>query len=857
MKKYLIGFLLVLAVIAAEGQSKKRGKVKRKFRNVEQVNRNLPTARFRGIVRNEHKNPLPGAAVEIEGLKVGVHTNEFGEFYLGNLPTGKMRIKISYIGYETKTIDFVVSRGENYHYIALDERNVHLEPVTVTAQKRQQQILDVPEAITAVDAGFMQELNITELPSLSGFVPGFYVREQGANRPTFVIRGLTSDEVSPTAQPRISVFFNNVPVNRASGASLELFDMERVEVLKGPQNTLFGRSAQAGAVHFISKKPGTRPGGYLTAGLGNFNQKEIRGTVNVPVIENMLFVRAAGIYNYRDGYVENTFGGTLNGKNTIGGRFSVRFRPSINHKIDLMLNYQKDDTPGIAFMSRQFPNADGETGIFNYRASLNEGENLGTGKELMNATLTYKLFRTENTYWTSVTSYRKTSSFARWDGDGTAAPAVDMSEDAGSSQFYQEIRYNFSRLSRFNGSGGASFWREKANQTYLFSTNEQYMFHLFSNPSNLIAPGGQPVQVAALPDNPELGPLAGAPLPANHEEENFSNATNQSFEVFLDGTYQLTRKLYVTGGIRGIFDSFKLSSEAQFSGGSASVLGQLTGNYPNLLFKPYFEEMADKSGLSFTWRTGLQYRFSEKANVFANYSRGRRPHVLQFTATGEKEILSPERITNYDVGFKFSVLRRVYVDVVAFYQQYRDFQSRAWVADSAAGEFNYKVKDGGQATSYGAEASLKVAVTKEIDVFGNYAYLHARFDSVNTEGLEQEYAGNTFRLSPEHSFAVGFNARLTLAPNLLFFVTPSYAFKTHFYFEDANTEGLEQPAYGLLSVNTGLQLADPHVILSIYGTNLLNKEFITSAGNTGSLFGVPTFVPGPPRMLGAKLTWKF
>ena len=145
----------------------------------------------------------------------------------------------------------------------------------------------------------------------------------------------------------------------------------------------------------------------------------------------------------------------------------------------------------------------------------------------------------------------------------------------------------------------------------------------------------------------------------------------------------------------------------------------------------------------------------------------------------------------------------------------------------------YKVKDGGKATSYGAEASVKAAVIKGLDIFGNYAYLHARFDSTDTDGFMQEYEGNTFRLSPEHSFTAGFNASVNITPTILFFFTPSYSYKTHFYFEDANTPGLEQPAYGILNATAGLELADPNIRLSVYGTNLLEEEFIKNIMNTG------------------------
>ncbi len=857
MKQILSIILILFVVTSGFGQSKKRGKVKRKYRNTETVSKKLQPVFLRGEIYDSDKNPLPGASVTIDGTRKGVHTNSFGEFLIENLQTGKARIRISYMGYKIKTTDLILRPGENFKKIMLAEENFHIEAVTVNSQKREQQLLDVPAAITAIGATTIEQNNITELGQMSEFVPGLYIREQGANRPSFVIRGLTSDEVSPSAQPRISTYYNNVPINRASLSSVELFDMERIEVLKGPQNSLFGRGAQAGAVHFISKMPGNKTEGYITAGMGNYTQKEFRAAVNVPVIEDMLFIRAAGIYSARDGFIENTFGGTLNGKNTIAGRFSARFIPAYNHKIDLVINYQKDDTPGIAFMSKIFPNTNGVTDVFSGTASLEQGENLSTGKDFFDATLNYKYYIDEHKYWSSISSYRNGKSSARWDGDGTASAAIDMAEHAAAKQFYQEIRLNFSRNSRLNGSMGGSYWREKADQTYWFSPNEQNTFHLFFDPNYLVTPDGQPISVPTLPDIPQLGPIAGMPLPTNHQEENISVATNQSAEIFIDGTYQLAKNIFITGGVRGVYDMYKLSNEAEFTGGDPSTLGMLTGNYPNLFFKPSDIQEIRKNTFSFTGRAGLKFKINDEANVFTNYSRGRRPNVLQFTSTGEKEILDAEILNNYDFGFKTSFLSKVFIDAVGFFQQYKDFQTSVWVADPESGEFNYKVKDGGKATSWGAEASVKVAVIKQLDIFGNYAWLHATFDSTDVDGLTQEYAGNSFRLLPEHSFTFGFNARANITPNIKLFLTPSYSFKTHIYFEDANTEGLEQDAYGLLNINSGLELAEPNMILSVYGTNLLDEQYVTSGGNTGAMFGIPTFVPGAPRMFGAKLTWKF
>ena len=200
---------------------------------------------------------------------------------------------------------------------------------------------------------------------------------------------------------------------------------------------------------------------------------------------------------------------------------------------------------------------------------------------------------------------------------------------------------------------------------------------------------------------------------------------------------------------------------------------------------------------------------------------------------------------------------RAFIDLVAFYQKYKDFQTRAWIADPETGEFNYKSIDGGMATSYGLETSVKVSLVKGLEVFGNYAFLHATFDDTDRDGSEQEYSGNTFRLSPKHTFTLGLYGVVNISSKFNVFITPSYAYRSHFYFEDANTEGLDQPAFGLLNVNLGVELTAPNIILSFFSTNILNEEYLISAGNTGSLFGVPTYNPGPPSMFGSRLTWKF
>lgn len=810
---------------------------------------------LKGKILDADKSVLPGASVIIVGTRYGVNANETGEYLFDHIPAGKLKIQASFLGFKPLTLDFEVQPGENYLDLTLDNDDIKLDGIMVTSQKREQQIVDVPITMSVVDSRFMEDNNITELDKLSQFVPGLKVRMQGIDRPSIVIRGLTSDEVSPAAQPRISVFYNNVPVSRANGAAMELLDMQQVEVLKGPQGTLFGRGAEIGAINYISKKPLNDFSGYVTAGAGNYSQKELNGAVNIPVVRDKLLVRIAGIYNYYDGYIKNTFGGELNGKMTAAGRFSASYLPNTSNKIDFVVNYQKDDNPGLGFMSMNYPNTTGSKDPFGYVASLEQGKKLENNRDIFDATLTMKHFFNANSYLTSITSYRKIDSYSRWDGDGTAAAAIDMSENDGARQYYEEVRYNYSVKNKLNGSIGGSYWNEKASQNYWFSPNEQDMFHLIFNTGSLVTPDGQPDPVTNFPSDPQLGQLAGAPLVTDHQEENNNNAANQSLEGFADANYQLTGKLSITAGLRVINEWISLTNMARMTGGSPSTLGFLSGNYPNLFFKPSPEKEISTANTAVTYRVGLKYAFSENSILFANYSKGRRPKVLQFTSAGEEQILDAEIVNSYDLGFKTAIRQRLWLDAGLFYYDYLDFQTSAWVADPATGEFNYIVKDGGKASAYGAEANVKYAVLKGLQVFGNYAYIHAKFAENDVDGAKQYYAGNMFRLTPEHSFAIGLNARVDIIKNIYMFVVPSYSWQTKIFFEDANTPGLEQGGYGLLNLRTGFGYKN--IMLSFYAINLMGQHYIISAGNTGSLFGDPTQIPGAPAMFETKLNWKF
>jgi outer membrane receptor protein involved in Fe transport len=852
---------------------------------IGQIQAHAQTASISGKVVNSNNEPLAGANITVRDARLHAGTDAEGKYVLKDVPEGRVSVSASMLGYATVTV-VVDPAGETdgVNFI-LDKATITLDPVTLTAQHREQRPVDVPITVSAVSAQMLESTHTRTLEQLAAFVPGLNINIQTPHRPNLAIRGLTSDETSPTAQPRVSVYYNNIPTSRASMALAELYDMESVEVSKGPQGTLFGRGSQIGAIRFISRKPESAFGGYISAGFGNYAMKEVEGAVNMPVVKDKLFARVAGIYSYQDGYVNNTSGGKLNGKNTFGGRFSLQYLPSENLQVDLMVSYQKDDNPGTAFMSKRYPNANGVSDIFKYEVSLDKDKEWFNKRDVMLSSLDVKYRISDNSYLTSTTAFTGNTVNHRWDGDGTYAPAIDMQEKVNAEQFMEELRYHFSANSRLSGFAGASYWREDVKYTHAFYPDEQYFVHLYAP---MLAAGideaygmggmllgGVNQELAQYGQYGLFTPMtqlpvalrmllmeqmpAVPPLSSNHSEEMTSGAVNSSLDIFGDITYEILPKLNITAGIRGVYERFETSTSAKQTGGDPATLGMLAGTYPNVFYAPRADTSVSKDFLSLIYRLNLMYSINSDMTVFAGYSRGRRPNVLQFGQDGKPQVMDDEKVHSFDAGFKWSIQQRYWFDAGVFYHKYNDFQTSKW-ADA-----RYLVADAGRATSYGAEVTARAVLCENLDVFANYAYIHARFDDEDSDGNKQEYGGKTFRQTPANSFLAGINLGLNVSRAVKIVLTPTYSWKSLVWFEDSNDmqpedpslDRLKQDAYGLLNINLAAMLDNPALTLSVFASNVLDEKYLIGAGNTGMMFGVPTYVPGMPRMFGARLSWNF
>ncbi|WP_417449343.1 TonB-dependent receptor [Kordiimonas sp.] len=744
-----------------------------------------------------------------------------------------------------------------------------IEEIIVTTQKRAENILDVPVTLSSYSGDMLKSLNMQEFDRLSDITPGLIIQEQSPNNPAFVIRGITSDNGSPQIAPRVSVYLNGIDVSRSRGSHFELFDIERIEVVKGPQATLFGTAAAIGAVSVITRKPRQEFAGELTLGYGNYDNLEAQGFVTGGT--KTLQGRLAFSYRQRDGYIENIAGSDgsqsaggiqqrdLNGIERFAVRGSLRLIPTDNLTVDLVLNYEENNDTGTSFKSGVYAPTGGTTSPFTY-AELSGGgplsehvlgrAQLGLDRTVYDANLTAEWTANETWSFTSITGYREFDSLEVFDADGSQAVYAEFAEDAVGDQFSQELRANYSGGTA-TGFVGVNYFHETGQVDVPFLTEEGTFLQC--------AAGIIPGLPCVAPDGSVGSVTAIQNLPPVYYASRFGNTGSfNTYSAFADATVAASERLSLTAGIRYVY-------ETRESGGYAALPASILTGAPLIDFG-----YVDTAGATVTEkdnfdavlpRFNARYALSDTVNLYATVSKGRRSDVIEVTsAAGANNTpvadatYVPAEITwNYEAGFKGQFIDgRLDLAASLFYQTYDNFQV------TIREEGITRQANAGTAKNFGAEGEFRAKLSESFELFGSAAYINASIDDKAENGV---FAGNRFRLQPEWSTAFGglWTVPLTSTVKVTGNVTWTYRSGVFFEIENQPIAGVDISEHAVHLVNANIALADreDRWALSFYVTNLFNKDYIIDAGNIGGLFGSPTLIAGPPRFVGVQVSTRF
>ncbi|WP_114953081.1 TonB-dependent receptor [Sphingosinicella terrae] len=737
------------------------------------------------------------------------------------------------------------------------------ESIVVTAQLREQSLVEVPMAITAVDGAFLDAFGLNDFEELSRFVPGFEVQNQSPNNPGFNMRGITSDSGSAFVEPRVSVFQDGVSISKSRGSYVELFDMERVEIVRGPQSTLYGRGALIGAVNLIQNK--ADPGGFeglLRAGYGSHDSLLLEGMVNAPLGERAA-VRVSGRYRQRDGYVENLLGEDLNSTDTGAIRGTLRLEPADRVSIDVIGNYQEDHPSGTSFKSLAFNPTDPATGAvlgdgrpwtaatLAPGAGFEDGRPLGLDREVWGVTGIVRAALGDAFTLTSITAWREFDSLEIFDADGISLAALTAAEDAQGEQLSQELRltYESDRVTAFVG---ASYFNEEGSQRTPSQFDERILLARLTGTLNggPLAPGrpasdpassalfGQTAFTAALLQGAAAAsgvalpaPLAAgiaANLKADHRETSTNFSETESFDIFGDVTVRVTDRLELGAGLR-------YSHDDKASGISAAVLNgrSILGGFIGALGLPAAQRDALLTALAAPGATsippsaqfpvplfglGSQPTPNNGETIVADLDDGGFTWrlVARYELTPTSSLYAnyargrrPELLSASPPATPFGAARFDLVDAetVDSFEIGARSQTRDLLLDGSVFYYRY---DNFQTTVQ--QGTLFVVTNAgEAEAYGFEG--QARWRAGSGLSLFATYAfnhsrfttgvrdGNRFRLSPDHSLSLGAIIGADIGPGRLSFA-PSLTWRSRVYFDDDN----DRP--DLQTVATGALIAD-------------------------------------------------
>ncbi|WP_307002518.1 TonB-dependent receptor [Sphingomonas sp. SORGH_AS_0879] len=733
--------------------------------------------------------------------------------------------------------------------------------IVVTAQKREQRISDVPMSITALNAENLELIGGTELSKVSAITPGFVIQLQDKFAPGFSIRGITSNDFQPQAELRVALFQDGVPVTQATASYTELFDIDRIEVERGPQSTLHGRSALNGGVSIYQKRAGDTLGFEGKIAGGNYNYWSAQGVVNLP-LSDTLAIRVGALARKRDGFVSDAqFDRTYNAVNAQAYRFAARWTPADDFEMNLIATYDRDDTRGgVPFKSRTFLPLNQTTGAIigdlNFWTPTHL-DTFGTFREplftrdIVNISSTMDWRLSDKFSITSISGFRWADALQTGDNDGTPTNMIAYEQNNFGYQVSEELRLNFSDVGPFQGFVGASFFRADNGMDFDLGYDERAMALLLGGTLQTLAPRGLTnAQINAI-----LGPAAAALKPF-HIDRQITRAKINTYDIFGDVTADVTARLQVFAGGRVTFDKKEASTQGLLPLGPSRLTGR------GLLLQPTPNGAVltgENDSTTVTGRAGLRYTLARDVNVYAVYGLGKRPEVVQVLNTGA-QIIPAESLESAEAGIKARALGgRLSGDLSVYHYKYSNFQTLGTV-NGTIGTIN-----AGKAKATGVEAQLSYTPVNGIRLFGSYGWNKARFEN----GI---YDGNRFRNSPDNKYAIGADFYADLGSGRVSFA-PLYSWQSKMFFDDNNDRSdLQvrtpasfsdkvvdeyQGAFGLLSARLSFTGDRDRWSFALVGDNLTDEKFIVDAGNTGDNFGIPTFIAGTRRTYRAEFGVKF
>ncbi|MFK7976992.1 MAG: TonB-dependent receptor [Halioglobus sp.] len=654
-----------------------------------------------------------------------------------------------------------------------------LETVIVTAQKIEEGLQDVPIAVQTFSSEQIENLTAQDIGDLGLFMPNVDT-SRAVNQPLFKIRGIGTSDFGVGADPAVGVYLDGVYIGRSGGARSAFVDLARVEVLNGPQGTLFGRNAAAGAIQYITNKPQDEQSGWGKVTLGDYDRLQVEGVYNTALTDN-LFWRTSGLYNERDGFIDNIGAGDdLLEQNNWSINTALRWQPTEELDVIWRLEYDEVDQDSRPANSAVFGPREGQdfdtVATRSARSETRElyGTSLHVTYDLPFATLT------------SITSYREyqTENPENKDGTNDILYRFDDYNAEDNEQWSQEFRLAGEANDRVRWTVGFNYSEETAKQRSGIIISPQAVDKLITEsevgiPYSSVEPGfGFDIAwVAAFADLDRIYDTGVEALQGGDYTEFIDVEGNyEAWAVFGDVTWSVTDTLDITAGIRYTEDTKEFNRFSQYNDFGVFFAFPQTDVDANGNWDPengtlgIIRQKADWDDT--TPRIVVEWQAMEEAMVYFSWAEGYK--AGGFNSVGDRHddpAFDPESVENYEVGIKSQWLdNTLRVNAAYFSYEYENLQDLVFIAaeclpNSSTGSNQFEVSD---IEGDGVELTVEWAPSAALQVWGALGTLDAKYsDRQRRRALNGacdivDETGESFGDSPEISYSLGANYTLDL-----------------------------------------------------------------------------------------------
>ena len=721
-----------------------------------------------------------------------------------------------------------------------------LEEIIVTARKRDESVQNVPITITAWSAEQMEAVGISHAGDIPFYTPNFtWNSEYGKTTPQIYLRGVGTNNFSPVNTGPVAVYQDNIYHGPNVVQAFAAYDLDRVEVLKGPQGTLYGRNSTAGLVNFISRKPeiGAEANGYLRAEVGEYETTNFQGAIGIPISATVAG-RASFAFNRNTGLWDNSnpdSGQDNAGRfDDISGRFQLLIQP--NDQLSILLNghftYADPDTepfknigvacppgvtPGLTSAGSNCPDFTGftDTGDFHETFTTKDKEELDAVGGIIDITYSTGAFTL-----TSLTGFDFVEHIRFDDVDGAPTISLDDSFDDEFDYWSQEVRLS-GEHERFNWHVGGYYYFEQ-NKGYV-TANFQDVLIAFGAP-----PGGVLYDRAI---------------------------ETESYAVFGQADYKVTDQLRVSAGVRWTYEEktvekydFYFFDDSNLRGHIKSV-GAIPNPAPsNWLVDPVLDY--DEP----TWRISVDYAFTEDLLGYASYSRGIKGSEVNGGpgTPSDTNPISPETLDAWEVGIKSDWADgRLRLNAAGFYYEYQDQQVSTFIVDpSAAGGVRAVLDNAAKSEIYGAEADLTWRPTDSITLAGALGWTDAEFDEYISATVLGDLTGNRPGFVPEFEATLLARYDFTLGNGGMFSIQGDLVHRGDMFFQPTNDPVLAEDDFTIF--NFLARYSSPNDVYSVglRVKNATDKNYFTSGFDVSGL-GFYAIKAGYPRVITGEFQFNF